>query len=134
VLFALRMDELLDSVCPGKVLRLMAADVAAWHRSAGGDLHPDTTVWAALPPPWEVVSGRQPCTRHAIEAACQRQGVDPATSGWVAPKSRERVAPFRPTPELVHGVTVGNPFLATLLRRAGYFSGKHSTRGTSPQA
>ena len=53
LLYAMRMDELLDGVCPGKVMRLMAADVAVWHRLAGGGLHPDTAVWAELPPPWE---------------------------------------------------------------------------------
>ena len=128
LLYAMRLDELLDGVCPGKVLRLMAADVAAWHRMAGGGLHPDTAVWAELPPPWEVVTGRRACNRSLIKEVCRRHGVAPVKSGWVAAKPRGHVAPFRPTPELVHGVTVGNPLLATLLRKAGYFSGKVKRR------
>jgi hypothetical protein len=36
-------------MCPGKVLRLMAADVAWWHRQSGGGLHQDTAVWKELP-------------------------------------------------------------------------------------
>ncbi|MFD1734254.1 hypothetical protein ACFSC4_29310 [Deinococcus malanensis] len=34
-LYALDADEVLDAVCPGKALRLMAGDVAWWHQSAG---------------------------------------------------------------------------------------------------
>jgi hypothetical protein len=34
------------------------------------------------------------------------------------------VQTFRPTPELVHGVTVGHPALASVLRKAGAFSGQ----------
>ena len=56
--------------------------------------------------------------------ACREVGLDPEKSGWIAPRERARVAPFQPTPELVHGVTVGSPGLARLLRRAGIFSGK----------
>ena len=48
LLYALDMDEVLDQMCPGKVLRLMAADVAFWHRAVGGGLEPDTAVWAEL--------------------------------------------------------------------------------------
>jgi hypothetical protein len=124
LVYALNMDDLLDSLCPGKVLRLMAADVVAWHHSAGNTLDPNTAVWNELPLPWEVLSGQAVCTRAMVEAACRRHGLDPEKSGWTAPRPRTRVAAFRPTPELVHGVTVANPFVATVLRRAGYFSGK----------
>jgi hypothetical protein len=34
------------------------------------------------------------------------------------------VQPFRPTPELVHGVSVGHPELARVLKKLGFFSGK----------
>ncbi|MDP5280115.1 hypothetical protein Q9Q95_14385 [Sphingomonas sp. DG1-23] len=37
---ALGLDAIFDDMLPGKVMRLMAADVAAWHRSAGGAIHP----------------------------------------------------------------------------------------------
>lgn len=33
--------------------------------------------------------------------------------------------PITPTPELVHGVSIADPVWASLLRRAGVFSGKH---------
>ena len=52
-------------------------------------------------------------------------GLDPEKSGWIAPRVHG-VAEFKPTPELVHGVTVSNPFLATVLKRHRYFSGKNS--------
>jgi hypothetical protein len=124
VLHALEMDELLDHLCPGKVLRLMAADVAAWHRRSGGGLEPDTGVWAELPAPWEVLDGTAVCARADVEAACWRHGVDPVKKGWTAPRPVRVVAAFRPTPELVHGVEVGHPGLARLLRKMGVFSGK----------
>ena len=57
LLHSLGMEEELDALCLGKVLRLMAADVAHWHRCSGGTLEPDTVVWNELPLPWEVLSG-----------------------------------------------------------------------------
>jgi hypothetical protein len=86
LVYALNMDDLLDSLCPGKVLRLMAADVVAWHHSAGNTLDPNTAVWNELPLPWEVLSGQAVCTRAMVEAACRRHGLDPEKSGWTAPR------------------------------------------------
>jgi len=124
LLDALGMDALLDALCPGKVPRLMAADVAYWHRSAGGGLHPDTVVWNALPLPWEVLRGEAACGRSLVEQVCAAHGVDPVKNGWSAPRPPAQAVPFRPTPELVHGVAVGDPFLASVLKQAGVFSGK----------
>lgn len=122
LLHAMGADEILDRVCPGKVLRLMAADVARWH----GSLHPDTKVWAELPPPWLVFNGDADCSRALVESVCDRHGVD--RKGWTSPRSARQATTFTPTPELVHGVTVSSPYLAKVLRRAGVFSGK-SVRG-----
>lgn len=121
---ALGMDDLLDQMMPGKVMRLMAADVAQWHRSAGGGLHPDTKVWVALPKPWDVLRMEVPCNRVMIEQACAHAGVDAEKSGWSAPRPRTAIARFRPTPELVHGVAVANPQLAVFLKQIGAFSGR----------
>jgi hypothetical protein len=118
------MEAILERQCPGKVLRLMAADVAAWHRVTGGDLDPDTRVWAELPLPWDVLCGEAECSRERVEALCRKHGVDPVKNGWAAPRPGRAVQAFRPTPELVHGVVVASPELATMLRRAGWFSGK----------
>lgn len=124
LVYAMRMEPVLDGLCFGKVLRLMAADVAAWHRSLGKDVDPDTLVWNELPLPWEVLQGNATCTRKLIEAACRRFGVDPEANGWTAPRPAARVETFTPTPELVHGVSVSSPRLAAALKRAGWFSGK----------
>lgn len=121
---ALSLDGLFDEMLPGKVMRLMAADVAAWHRSTGGAIHPDTIVWRELPKPWDVLRLEALCNRATVEAACAGAGVDPVKSGWSASRPRIAVATFRPTPELVHGVDVGNPYMADLLRRVGAFSGR----------
>jgi hypothetical protein len=121
---ALELDALLETMLPGKVMRLMAGDVAAWHRVSGGGIHPDTLIWRDLPKPWAVLRGELSCTRAQVEAACRRHGVDPVKSGWSAARARTEVAEFRPTPELVHGVTVDNPYLAKLFRQAGIYSGK----------
>ncbi|SEU32538.1 hypothetical protein SAMN05421811_11134 [Nonomuraea wenchangensis] len=123
-LSALNALDLLDPACPGKMMRLMAADLAAWHHAVGDGVDPNTKVWAALPPPWEVLDGTATCTRAEVESACRRAGLDPASSGWTAPAPPGATAVFRPTPELVHGVTIGDPVWAALLRRAGVFSGK----------
>jgi hypothetical protein len=122
-------EALLDAACPGKVMRLMAADLAAWHRHTGGGVHPDTKVFAALPLPWQVLSGDVECTRQLVERVCRHYRVDPQTNGWTAPRQPGRVARFEPTPELVHGVTVADPVWASLLRNAGVFSGKRIRPG-----
>lgn len=125
---ALGAEEMLDAALPGKVMRVMAADLAYWHRSSGGDVDPNTLVWATLPMPWEVISGERSCTRAEVEDACHVAGLDPSASGWTAPRATaaEPVS-FEYTPELVHGVTVASPEWAALLRRAGVFSGKKLT-------
>lgn len=117
--------DLLNTACPGKVMRLMAADLAMWHRSAGSDVDPDTAVWADLPLPWRVLSGRATLTRGMVEQVCRRHGVDAEKRGWTAPRQTRGPVVFEPTPELVHGVSVADPVWAGLLRRAGVFSGKH---------
>ncbi|MGE3803883.1 MAG: hypothetical protein AB7K24_04320 [Gemmataceae bacterium] len=124
LLHSMGMEEELDALCFGKVLRLMAADVASWHRASGGGLEPDTLVWNELPLPWEVLSGEVSCTRALVENVCRRHKVDPIKKGWMAPPPERKVEQFRPTPELVHGVTVASPELAAVLRKAGWFSGK----------
>ena len=121
---AMGAETLLDTVMPGKVLRLIAGDVAAWHRSTGGGIHPDTLVWRRLPKPWLVLVGEAPCGRSDIELAGQAEGIDPTLSGWSGARPRTAVAAYRPTPELVHGVAVSNPYLAGYLRQIGAFSGK----------
>lgn len=122
LLYELDMAPILDAMCPGKVLRLMAADVARWHKMSGGDLHPDTKVWAELPLPWDVLRGRAQCTRDFVQGVCTRVGVK--SEGWVGPKPPKKAVPYKPTPELVNGVTVFSPVLASILRKAGWFSGK----------
>lgn len=125
---ALGMETILDTLCPGKVMRLMAADVVAWSFAAGKGLDPSTFVWNQLPLPWEVLSGKQVCTRQMIESACKKHKIDPIRAGWTFTPPPGRIVPFKPTPELVHGVSVSNPYLADLLREAGFFSGKASYR------
>ncbi|MGI5142391.1 MULTISPECIES: hypothetical protein [unclassified Streptomyces] len=124
LLSELGQDETLDRFCPGKVPRLMAADVAYWHRMSGGGLHPDTYVWAELPLPWEVLRGERECPRSLVEAVCARHGVDPVAGAWTAPRPVAAAVVFRRTPELVHGVAVADPLMAGALRSAGVFSGK----------
>ncbi|WP_338864746.1 hypothetical protein [Myxococcus stipitatus] len=121
---ALGMEDTLDTLCLGKVMRLMAADVVAMHRSTGGVLEPDTHVWASLPAPWEVLTGAAACTRRDIERACRQHGVDSEQKGWTTPPRQRGAVAFSPTPELVHGVAVSHPQLASALKKAGWFSGK----------
>lgn len=124
LLFSLGMEDMIELMCPGKVLRLMAADVAYWHRMSGNTLEADTHVWASLPLPWEVLAGEAECPRTLVLKTCGAHKVDPVQKSWIAPPPERQVAKFRPTPELVHGVTVSHPGLAIFLRKAGFFSGK----------
>jgi hypothetical protein len=123
LLYAMGMEFVLEEMCPGKVMRLIAGDVASWHLSAGSKGDPNLPVWNQLPLPWEVLSGKVACNRAAVEAACKLAGLDAGKSGWLAPREHG-VVPFRPTPELVHGVTIANPYLAKILKQHKYFSGK----------
>jgi hypothetical protein len=117
--------DLLEVACPGKAMRLMAADLHHWHLAQGGsDGDPQTRVWASLPLPWQVLAGEE-CPADLVEARCWLQGVDPHACGWTAPRQDSgQVAEWKPTPELVHGITVKDPLWAGLLRRAGVFSGQ----------
>lgn len=125
LIYSLGLDYILEEICFGKVLRLMAADVVAWHYSTGGKLDPNTDVWNKIPLPWEVFQNKAECNKELVIKYCKQAGLDPEKSGWIAPRVHG-VAEFKPTPELVHGVTVSNPFLATVLKRHRYFSGKNS--------
>lgn len=123
LIYALGMDYVLDELCFGKVMRLMAADVAYWHRASGSGLEPNTKVWYDLPLPWEVFQEKADCNRKLVIQKCELAGINAEKSGWIAPR-KHGIAMFKPTPELVHGVTIGNPFLASILKKHRYFSGK----------
>lgn len=125
LIYSLGLDYILDEICFGKVLRLMAADIVAWHLSTGGKLDPNTEVWNKIPLPWEVFQNKAECNKELVIKYCKSAGLDPEKSGWITPRVHG-VAEFKPTPELVHGVTVSNPYLATVLKRHRYFSGKNA--------
>ncbi len=111
LVYALGMENVFDAMWPGKVMRLMAADVAAWHRVAGGGLDPGTGVWAELPHPWDVLAGKVRCSRSTrgggVRAARRRPGQErvdhaaPARQGGAVPadagarsrRDREQPAP-----------------------------------------
>ncbi|WP_426957353.1 hypothetical protein [Muricoccus radiodurans] len=115
-------DGLLNALCPGKVMRLMAGDVAAWHAATGGSVHPDTAVWKALPKPWQVLRGEATCTAAMVAQACCAAGVKPER--WLEGRVSTEAVGFEPTPELVHGVAVASPELALMLRNMRVFSGR----------
>ena len=124
IMYELGLVEGVEAMCPGKVLRLMAADVAFWHKASGGDVHPDTKIWKELPRPWEVLLDQVPCPKSLVDRICSKHGLDPSETGWSAPKPTGHVEKFSPTLELVHGVEVASPVLASIFRKAGVFSGK----------
>ena len=122
-------EQLFEAFLPGKAMRLMAADVVFMHSSyGGGDVHPDTGVFAALPKPWDVMAGREACGRELVESTCHRLGVDPLLSGWTAPRVRSAVSSWQPTPESVHGVVVNHPELSHFFRKIGVFGGQAKWR------
>ncbi|CAM2070245.1 hypothetical protein SCOR_33025 [Sulfidibacter corallicola] len=123
--YAMGTEDILDEMCFGKVLRLMAADLVWYHSAVGNELEGDTPVWASLPLPWEVFEGKARCTRTMVERVCREHDIDPVRKGWVAPRPAHEPVSFTFTPELVHGVAVGHPGLANILKRIGAFSGKH---------
>lgn len=122
LLHACGRDSDLDSLCPGKAMRLMAADVAAWHRSLGDDEGPDVKIFKQLPLPWDVVLGRETCTREDVLVAQRLARISKDT--WTTPFEPGTPVPTKITRALVHGVAVSDPELADLLRRAKWFSGK----------
>jgi hypothetical protein len=123
LLDAMNMEFVLEELCFGKVMRVMAADLVAWHQAMGQKLDPNTVVWNELPLPWEVFQGEAVCNKAIVTKACEKAGLNLEKSGWIAPKI-QTVTTFKPTPELVHGVTIYNPFLASILKKHRFFSGK----------
>lgn len=112
--------RLLNAVCPGKAMRVVTADPVTF-RVARVD--PQIAVWTALPKPWEVLGGVS-CTARTVELVCRQHGVDPRGTGWTAPQPDGEVALWVPTPELVHGIEIGDPLWAGVLRSAGTFAGQ----------
>jgi hypothetical protein len=121
---ALGFDDVVELSCPGKVPALVAADVAAWHAREGKDQHMDIRVWADLPLPWDVVLDDDDCPAELVRQACQRHGVDPDRSGWTQPYRQDFTELPEPARDLVHGVVVTSPLLASVLRGIGVFSGQ----------
>ncbi len=68
LLFALGMEDLLDRMCLGKALRLMAADVAAWHRSTA--MHVGLEASRARPSPTNPKSTSFVCPYRAGSGRC----------------------------------------------------------------
>lgn len=118
---ALGVPQIVEAQCPGKVPALVASDVAFWH---DGSEHDDVHVWADLPLPWKVVLDGVDCPADLVRSVCRDHGLDPAASGWTQPYRQGTLEATAPAPELVHGVQVACPYLATVLRAAGVFSGK----------
>lgn len=121
---AIGANSTFETFLPGKAMRLIAADVARWHRASGGGIDPDTKVWASLPKPWEVMNGSAYCGYEQIRKALVRNRIEPNGSSWLGPPTIGAPGPWQPTPELVHGVEVDNPGLAKFLHRIGAFSGR----------
>lgn len=67
-----------------------------------------------------MINNEKSCSRKEIEAACAKFKVE--GKGWINPRPKS-ISQFKPTPELVHGVTVSSPALAKYLRSVGVFSG-----------
>lgn len=121
------MQEILKDFCPGKALRLMAADVVRWHSGSDG-LDPDTKAWNLLPKPWEVVLEGVRCSRYMVVRACKKSKLDPKL--WLQSSDTTRKVELTGfTPELVYGVEVGSPGLAKILKKAGFFAGPSKTKG-----
>ena len=130
---SVRDPALLEPFCPPKAMRVMAADLAYWHRASGGGVDPDTEVWAMLPFPWNVIHGLTDCDAARVRNACQMAGVDPVARGWTGPRAEGKIAEYKPTPELVHGVEIASPQWAALLRKAGVFGGQGKAKPDAAQ-
>lgn len=125
VVLASGMGDVFDSFMPGKVGRLMASDLVHWSRSGGVGLHQDTTMFAALPKPWEVISGEAKLTREMVLDVAAKAGTrDIEKSGWVTPRRDLELEVVSAEPALVHGIAILNPELVELFYRSGVFSGK----------
>ncbi len=123
LIYSLGLESILNDICFGKVMRLMAGDVAFWHFKSGGNLDPNTEVWNKLPLPWEVFNKVAFCNKDLVIKYCNDAGINAEKSGWIAPRIHG-IERYPPTPELVHGVQISNPFLASILKKHKCFSGK----------
>jgi hypothetical protein len=112
-----------EEYLPGKAPRLMASDLVWWYRNSGQDLHEDTTLFSALPKPWDVILGKAQLDRSHIEIKASDLGVDVST-GWTGPRKGEAPERTEPEPALVHGIAISDPLLAVTLRRCRVFSGR----------
>ena len=59
-----------------------------------------------------------------VRDACEKYGMNSDETGWTSAYHQDGLAETTPAPDLVHGIDVGCPVLALVLRNAGVFSGK----------
>lgn len=116
----------LDRGLPGKVPSLVAADLMRWYDHSGTPLQDDSSVFADLPLPWDVVLHNVECTRKMVEEACAKHGLEPEATGWTQPYRQAEIEESQETPTSLHGVVIPSAFagLRDDMRRAGWFSGK----------
>ncbi len=116
--YSVNQDEILDVFLPGKVLRLMAADVA-WGLH-GGDLHVDNKVWSEIPKAWDVILGKDVCGKKVIRNVCEKYKVN--VHSWILPREYS-ACEVQDTKNLLHGIEVSSKSFANLLKQNGYFAG-----------
>ncbi|NJO02311.1 MAG: hypothetical protein HC880_12035 [Bacteroidia bacterium] len=118
LLRALNLQTMLTAIYLGKVqpLSFIKAETSLSKTNAASKN--DWLLWLALPLPWEVLRGRQICSRQRVENQCARQRIDPASLDWPAPQTS---TDNHPSPTLIQVIKEDAPALINLLKAHGYF-------------
>lgn len=116
LIYSLGLDYVLDEILFGKVIRLTWPHVVVGPTASLRKQIPHKEVWNMLPLPWEVFKGKEKCNKEVVIKCCELVEIDAEKYGWVTLGFHE-VTEYKPTPELVQGIAVSNPFLATILKK-----------------
>lgn len=121
------LSKLFDEYLPGKMVRLMAADLIRWNSYFGRTVHEDTELFNALPKPWDVIKGDAVLTRQQILSVADKIGATSVVeNGWVDSRTRRDDETPTVDPTLLHGIVVKNETIKSVLKKAGVFKG-HAT-------
>lgn len=111
-LTAVGTQRMLSVMCPGRAVPLTGGQAGT----------AQTRLWAALPPPWDVLDGRVPCTARDVMLAAAHEGVVPHTDGWLTITAAVLETGGAPvTPLLAQGIQDSDPDWAKALVGAGMF-------------
>ncbi len=106
MLYSMRVHGLLHSLCPGRALNLFSSNPYSQGQF-------EKKVWHSIPKPWDVIEGKEQCTKEMIEKKCAENKV--SLNKWISTKHHLQSYMGKFQAECIAGVAGENEALAEFL-------------------